>query len=354
MDTAEPVLATEPAEITQPSTTVSTLTATADVQAMDTAEPTVLATEPAEITQPSTTVSTLTVTGDVQAMDTAEPTVLATEPAEITQPSTTVSATLTSDARGEVTATIAMAPTETPATPTTVSIAASAVPPTPVTEQPMATSTPTEAPTELSAVFAYLIATPTAYGTVDVDTGPVCRVADDWYPYEVQQGDTLLAVALAVNSNLIDLREANCFSPVSGIFAGDTILVPTPPEEPVTVPDPVFPLPEQDFVLVGCASPDAQIFAPEPMTELNGIFAIRGSVRLPDGGRYEISLRPAWSNEFHRLLEVDMSLEDNVIGLVNSEIFGPGLQRLRLALVGQDGALVEESICEIPVVFAAP
>ena len=61
MDTAEPtILATEPAEITQPSTTVSTLSATADVQAMDTAEPTVLATEPAEITQPSTTVSTLT------------------------------------------------------------------------------------------------------------------------------------------------------------------------------------------------------------------------------------------------------------------------------------------------------
>ena len=51
---------------------------------------------------------------------------------------------------------------------------------------------------------------------------------------------------------------------------------------------------------------------------------------------------PAWSDAYHNLLEIDISVADNVIGLVNSEIFGPGLQRLRLALLDKDGIRLEK------------
>ena len=86
-----------------------------------------------------------------------------------------------------------------------------------------------------------MIATPTAFGTTDADAEPACQVTVDWRPYSVQAGDTLLSVALATDTDIIELREANCLSPVSGILPGDNIVVPQLPDPPVILPEPVFP-----------------------------------------------------------------------------------------------------------------
>ena len=210
------------------------------------------------------------------------------------------------------------------------------------------------ATTALPAVFAHLIATPTAYGAADGGVEGVCTVAAGWYPYKVQEGDTLLALAMASGSSLIDLRDGNCYSPVTGIFVGETVVVAQLPEAPLTAPEPIFTLAEEAIEVVGCDTGHARILLPEPMAELEGIFAVYGSALIPAGGTYRIAVRPAWSDEFHTFLEVDMSVVDNVIGLINSEIFGPGLQWLQLTLLGSEGRVVEGSLCEIPVVFTRP
>ena len=167
-------------------------------------------------------------------------------------------------------------------------------------------------------------------------------------------GDTLLALALALDIELIELRDGNCMSQVSGILAGDTVYVPKLPELPLMAPQPVFPPIEQEFQRLGCSSPNAQIISPAPGSTLSGIFEVIGRVISSAQGGYEISVKPAWSEAFHKLLIGDMPDAKNVIGLVNTEIFGPGLHRLKLELVDRDGAPVAGSVCDIPIIFQAP
>lgn len=208
--------------------------------------------------------------------------------------------------------------------------------------------------TALPAVFAHLIATPTAFGAVDDSADTVCTVVEGWLPYEVRQGDSLLALALASGSSLIELREGNCFGPVTGIIVGDIIALPELPASPIEPAAPQFPLSDDAYQVVGCGSARAKIDEPLPMTQLQGVFAVRGRAQIPAGGKYRISVKPAWSPDYHRFLDVERSVSADVIGLINTEIFGPGLQRLRLEIVGGDGSIVDGSDCEIPVVFKAP
>ena len=208
--------------------------------------------------------------------------------------------------------------------------------------------------TPLPAVIAHLIATPTAFGAVVEDAAAVCLVAEGWLPYQVQKGDSLLALALASGSSLIELREGNCFGPVTGIIVGDTIAVPSLPEAPIEPAESLFPISDSAYQLAGCESADATIIEPRPLAELQGIFAIRGRALIPDGGGYRLSVKPAWSSDYHRFLDVERSVSNDVIALINTEIFGPGLQRLRLEIVDAKGELMENLRCDIPVVFRAP
>ncbi len=218
-----------------------------------------------------------------------------------------------------------------------------------------ATLTPAdETATPLPAVFAHLIATPTAFGAVDPDADADCEIVETWLPYEVRDGDTLLALALATGSNLIELREGNCFGPVTGIIVGDIIALPEMPETPIEPATPLFPVSDDAYQVVGCDSGLAMIVEPAPMSMLQGVFAVRGRAQVPAGGKYRISLKAPWTPEYHRFLDVERSVSDDVIGLINTEIFGPGLQRLRLEIVGGDGEILEGSDCEVPVVFRAP
>ena len=209
----------------------------------------------------------------------------------------------------------------------------------------------TESATPLPAVFAHLIATPTAFGAVGDVEGPECTVVEGWQPYEVQDGDSLLALALASGSSLIEVREGNCFGPVTGIIVGETIALPQLPASPIDPARTLFPISDAAFQVAGCESARAVITEPAPLTELQGIFALRGRALIPDGGLYRISVKPAWSPDYHLLVQVNQAVDNDLIALINTEVFGPGLQRLRLELVGSGGNSVTDNICEIPVVF---
>lgn len=213
---------------------------------------------------------------------------------------------------------------------------------------------PAQSATPLPAVFAHLIATPTAFGEVAADAEAACVVAENWLPYEVRDGDSLLALAIASGSSLIELREGNCFGPVTGIIVGDSIALPKLPKTPLAPAAPLFPVADTAYQVVGCDPARATILEPRPITELQGVFAVRVRAQIPDGGKYRISVKPAWSPDYHLFLDVERSIRDDVIGLINTEIFGPGLQRLRLEILNADGEMVDGSACEIPVVFKAP
>ncbi len=180
-----------------------------------------------------------------------------------------------------------------------------------------------------------------------------CEPQSDWLPYTVQEDDTLLSLALAADIALIELREGNCFNPIRSIFPGEQLMLPRRPQS-ADMGAPVFPAAGERMTAVGCESELASIHAPPAMTELKGIFALIGNAMMPEGGSYRLSLRPAWSDRYTDYLEFDSPVEDDVLGLINVEIFGPGLHWLRLSLIDDTDEIIQESFCEQPVVFAAP
>ncbi len=220
------------------------------------------------------------------------------------------------------------------------------------TASPTAARAPTVTP--LPFHFAQLIPTPTDVESVASRELPECEVQQGWQNYEVQAGDTLLSLALATGSSLIELRDGNCFEPIRGIFAGQRLLVPRLPADRIERPEPVYPRVDEAADLRGCDQPTARISAPEPLASLKGVFALRGTVQLPQWGGYQIALRPAWADNYYLYLNSNKPIRGDVITLINTEIFGPGLHRIRLKVTSRDGGAIEGGLCDVPVVFVAP
>ncbi|MCY3915042.1 MAG: hypothetical protein OXG49_03425, partial [Chloroflexi bacterium] len=208
-------------------------------------------------------------------------------------------------------------------------------------------------PTPLPFYFAYLVPTPTAYRPVEDDFRIDCQVRGDWIPYEVRAGDSMLSLALSSGVSLLELRGGNCFEPIRGIFAGETLLVPQLPELPIEVPAPEFSIEDAAEAMVGCDDRSARIVAPAPLEHVEGVFALVGSARLPAGGKYHIALKPGWSNEYFLYLVSEQAVSNDVLGLINSELFGMGAHRIQLTVLDDDGELIEGGICEIELIFGS-
>ena len=164
----------------------------------------------------------------------------------------------------------------------------------------------------------------------------------------------MLSLALSTGISLIELRDGNCFEPIRGIVVGEVLLVPQLPKLPVAAPAPEFPTDGAVGAVLGCDSRRAQIISPAPLDLVEDVFAIIGSALLPEGGRYRIALKPGWSEEFYPYLISHQAVHSDVLGLVNSEIFGPGAQQIQLTVIDRDGELIEGGLCEVPVSFGAP
>ena len=223
--------------------------------------------------------------------------------------------------------------------------------PTPV-QAPVSHLTPTSTP--LPDYLIYLIPTPTAFGAIEDSFRSDCEIERDWLPYEVKEGDTLLSLALSTGSSLIELREGNCYTPVRGIFAGERLLVPRLLASPAARPAPIVIVGDEAAEVIGCDRPLAQILLPAPHAQVEGVFAIIGSAHLPAGGRYRLAVKPGWSEVYYPYLESDVAVGNDVLALVNTEIFGLGAHRVQLAVADSDGELIEGGICEIPIMFGSP
>ncbi len=223
--------------------------------------------------------------------------------------------------------------------------------PSPV-QAPVSHLTPTSTP--LPDYLIYLIPTPTAFGAIEDSFRSDCEIERDWLSYEVKEGDTLLSLALSTGSSLIELREGNCYTPVRGIFAGERLLVPRLPASPAATPAPIVVASDEAAEVIGCDRPLAQILLPAPHAQVEGVFAIIGSAQLPAGARYRLAVKPGWSEVYYPYLESDVAVGNDVLALVNTEIFGLGAHRVQLSVADSAGELIEGGICEIPIMFGSP
>lgn len=241
-------------------------------------------------------------------------------------------------------------PTETFATTIPSTTPSETEPPTLTEVAPSISATPTLLP----FYFAYLIPTPTAFRAEEIGFRLGCQVAEDWLPYEVKEGDTLLSLALSSGVSLMEMRDGNCFEPIRGVFAGEILLVPRFMEPPIKLPAPEFALDDSASATVGCDDQSARIVSPAPLEHVDGVFALAGSALIPPGGEYHIALKPGWSEEYYLFLVSDQAVSSDVLGLINTEIFGAGAHRIQLTVVDRRGEQIQGGTCEIPVIFDAP
>ena len=191
-------------------------------------------------------------------------------------------------------------------------------------------------------------------GFVGVAMRSDCVPQIGWRDYQVNEGENLLAIAESVGSTIIEIRDGNCFDPITGVFAGETVLLPALPLAPPATAIPVFVTAADDLTVSGCDTTLVQIVEPGAMQELSGIFALLGSADAPDFAKYLIEVRPGWSDKYFLYLESEEPVRDGVLGVINAEVFGVGLHRLRLSVITQRGAISTELSCDIPTVFATP
>jgi len=206
----------------------------------------------------------------------------------------------------------------------------------------------------LPLIYSRLVPTPTALGFAPVAQMESCEAAIDWEPYQVAEGDNLLAIAESIGTSIVEIQKGNCFEPIRGVLAGETLLLPAIPSMPPATTVPVFPDAAVPPKVIGCESESSRIVSPLAMQEIRGIIQVIGSVNLPDDFEFRLDVRPAWSDKYSQYIEGFDSVTNDGIGLINSEVFGTGLHRLRLSIVDEQGAMSKGAICDLPVVFAAP
>ena len=213
------------------------------------------------------------------------------------------------------------------------------------------TDSPTPPPTVLPLLYSALIPTPTPMPVSDDQLADSCEVAGDWLDYAVQEGDSLLTIAYRIGSTIIDLRDGNCFGALRGVFAGETILLPTLPERPQATAVPVLPDDQVEVSPPICNGTGATIVSPQPGQELYGVFTLLASDENALEGAYVVEVRPAWSDTFWEYRRLTPRPPDQLLTLLNTELFGSGLHWLRVKQLDENHETIAHSTCDIPTMF---
>ena len=325
--------------------TVATLTSiAATVQQAETNIPTqslvIEATvEPTETNVPTKAVVTKTAAA-VSTQESATPRSNTSEPSGVSATPRQIEPSLTSTPRkpsATATSSVTPSPTFTP----------SPVPPS-ATLSPKPTKTPTHAPTltrtprptETSGIRP----TPTALLTANASMSPnSCMPPQGWVVYVVGQGDTLLKIAQAVGSSLVELQRANCLQDINNIFAGTPIYVPRMPMLPINSGTGV-PIGTTE----GCTDPNVQITNLQPGQVISGVFNVMGTANLPDFWYYKLEVRPDFATIYNFYSRSETAVVDGSLGQIDQSIFGIGIHWIKLTVIGKGSGATP---CAIPVIF---
>lgn len=348
---------TATATVTHTSTATPTATVTYTATATNTATPT-----PTPVTPTSTLTrtplpptATLTRTATVTATHTPTATHTATDtPTHTLTPTYTPTNTLT--ATNTPTDTPTATPTWTPtatATPTATSTATDTATYTP-TPTPTATATPTitpsltRIPTQVSGIIEPTPAPILEF--VPTRTPAVCGRPEGWREYVVQEGNTLYSIARSVGSTIAELRDVNCLTNTSFLSIGQVVYVPRLPSEPVVTAAPPG-INQRILRPIGCLDAGTQITSPIPLQRVRGTFTVFGSAVIPDFAYYKLEIRPDAARLYTFYSDSQTSVNNSVLGTINSDLYEDGLHWIRLAVVNSDGGIAVTAICDIPVIF---
>jgi hypothetical protein len=328
-------------------TATPTDTATATDIPTETATPTDTATATDTPTETATPTDTATATDTPTETATPTDTATATDtPTETATPTDTATATDIPTETATPTDTATSTPTETPTeTPTATETA---------TPTETATSTPTETPTETPTptVVPTIASDILILPTLDVTptrTPSTCAQPEGWMTYTVQATETLYALSLAVGSTVDDLKYFNCIEDADIVLAGRVLFVPVAPTQPITLPVPTEDIVEEP--IKGCVNPEVNIFIPRAGETVTGVVDLLGSATRNNFYYYKIEVRREDTRDYVFYSDSYAPVVDNLLGKLNTTVFGAGAYYVRLSVVDRTNAIPEDAFCEVLLVF---
>jgi len=231
------------------------------------------------------------------------------------------------------------------------------------TRKPSATHTPTitftPTATPVPTRIAGILPTPTHPSLSllqdladQLRTYQTCEPNTNWRTYEVQSGNTLFAIALAVNSTVDELKEANCLQDASRITTGDRIYVPRLPVGEVrNIPGADTNTDTSNSGIIGCTNPNIQITSPSANQTVSGTIQVIGTVQDENFLYYKLEVQPPNSTVYNFISDAYEPVQNGVLGTINTAIFAPGVHRLRLSMVDVTAGIQVNATCDIPLIF---
>ncbi len=320
-----------------------------ETAALATADETDQVTEEVEDTEIPLTATTRPATASATATETRTPVPTHTD-TPTASPTPTLTLTLTRTTAPTLTSTLSPTATKTP-TPVPTDTRTPTSSPTPTltltltrTTAPTLTQTRTPAPisTSTSTVTPVPQATITATPVFDV-----CIAPFGWVVYETRAGDTLASVATAVGITADELRVANCLGVVSDFQPATRLYV---PRVPAGLTQPVLPGPDDFLAAEGCTQPGTVIVSPSPGQRLRGMVVLRGSASADNFAYYRIEVRSDAVDVFNFYARSEQPVINDVLGSIDTRLFGPGLHWIRVSVVDKTGG-TSVTPCTIPVFF---
>lgn len=224
---------------------------------------------------------------------------------------------------------------------------------------PSSTNTPTFTPTAtpFPTRIAGILPTPTHFSLPVLQDfvrllrqDETCRPNTSWRVYEVQSGNTLFAIAMAVNSTVDELQQANCLPDASRITTGDLIYVPRLPSGSVrNIPETRAESSQQ--VIIGCGNPNVRITSPNANQVINGNLPVVGTVQDRNFWYYKIEIQPPNSTTYNFITDGNEPVQNDVLAMIDTNIFGTGVHRIRLSMIDVTAGIQENATCDIPVIF---
>lgn len=167
-------------------------------------------------------------------------------------------------------------------------------------------------------------------------------------------GETLASIARATGSVTFDLQMANCLGSAAAAAPGDVIYVPRLPGEPVQTAVPGQVTTDSALVgglqAVGCGSPNAQITSPAAGARAAGQVAVTGTAAGAGFGYYLLEVRSEYVTVYTQYLHSAVPVNAGSLGVINSDVFPPGIYWIRLSVFDQGGG-INNARCAVPVYF---
>lgn len=247
--------------------------------------------------------------------------------------------------------TLTMSPTATPTSTTTLTASPTATltSTTTPTASPTATPTSTASPTLSMAAprDSGILPTPTPFATRVTAN---CVIPPGWESYTVKRGNTLFAIALAVDSTVGELRDANCLENVDTLYAGTRLYVPRLPAEPIPQSGSVVYVPGiGNLSAQGCIDSSTRVTNPPPGATINDVFTVFGTAFVENLAYYKLEIRPDFAPTYNFYDRFNAPVVEGALGQVNPGLFDDGLYWLRLTVVDTTGNFPPP--CDIPLFF---